>query len=215
MQDYNNQITLIKNFRGVYDLDTSKGCYNGTKLNKKGCYNECYASKFANQYGYNFNKTKLRKFDNIKHIEEIRNKIHNIDMPFLRIGVTGDPSENWKHTLSVINLISGIKPIVIITKHWQSLTEHNLKQLEKYNICINTSISSLDDNSLIKYRLYQYNRIKNYCKSVLRIVSCNFNLNNLTGLIYNDKQDMLFNNKNIIDNVLRVSLNNQLVMSYN
>lgn len=209
--DYSNKITLIKNSRGVYDLDTSKGCFSGMVNNYNGCYNECYAARQARQYGYNFNKTILREFENVKHVDKIRTEIYNIDMPFIRIGVTGDPSENWAHTLSIINLISGIKPIVLITKHWNKLTLNQLKQLYKFNLIINTSISALDNNILIKHRLEQYNRLKYYCNSVLRIVSCKFNLNNLTGLYLNDIQYKLFNNDNIIDNVLRVSLNNKLV----
>lgn len=211
MRDYNTKITLIKNFRGVYDLDTSKGCYNGMKNNKKGCYNECYAYKFANQYGYNFNKTTLRTFTDIKHIENIRNKLYNIDMPFFRIGVSGDPSENWKHTLNIINLVSRIKPIVLITKHWNILTHSQLKEISKYNICINTSLSALDTTKHIKIRLMQYERIKDYCKSILRVVTCKFNTNNLRGLYLENIQKELLNNEKVIDNVLRVCLNNKLV----
>ena len=132
-------------------------------------------------------------------------------MPFIRIGVTGDPSENWNHTINVINLISGIKPIVIITKHWTNLTESKLKELKKYDLCINTSISALDTKEQIKHRLKQYNILKKYCKSVLRIVSCDFNTTNLKGMVLNEIQNELFKNENVLDNVLRVKLNNELV----
>ena len=45
------------------------------------------------------------------------------------------------------------------------------------NIIINTSISALDNDYEIEYKLNQYNNLKKYCKSILRIVSCDFNEN--------------------------------------
>lgn len=209
--NFSNKITLIKNSRGVYDLDTSKGCYSGLTKNKKGCYGECYAARSASQYGYNFNNTIERNFENINHVASIRKAIINIDMPFIRIGVAGDPSENWFHFMKVVNLIYGCKPIVVITKHWNTLSESQLKELKNYDLCINTSISALDKINLIEHRLKEYNRLKKYCKSVLKVVSCDFNINNLTGLIFKHTQDELFKNDNVIDNVLRVSKNNELV----
>jgi len=43
--ELNDKITLTKNSRGVYDLDSTKGCYCGTKQNPNGCYGDCYAAK--------------------------------------------------------------------------------------------------------------------------------------------------------------------------
>ena len=57
MRHFKNKITLIKNSRGVYDLDTSKGCYSGILHNEKGCYNDCYAARYSKKYGYDFSKT--------------------------------------------------------------------------------------------------------------------------------------------------------------
>jgi hypothetical protein len=211
MNCYSEHISLNKNFRGVYELDTSKGCSYGMALNKAGCYGECYANRAAKRYGINFSKTIYRNFKDIKHINDIRNQIYNIDTKFIRVGVTGDPSSNWEHTLKIINLIGGIKPIILITKHWKLFTNTQLNKLAKYNLCINTSISALDNTLLIKHRLNEYNRLKSYCKSVLRVVSCDFNTNNLTGMVYNNIQEMLFSNSFVIDNVLRVNENNPLV----
>jgi hypothetical protein len=45
----------------------------------------------------------------------------------------------------------------------------------------------------------------------LRIVSCDFNLENKTGHELYKKQIELFNNENVLDTVLRVNKNNQLV----
>jgi len=211
MQEYSNKITLVKNSRGVYDIDTSKGCYYGTKDNKKGCYGECYAARYSKAYGYNFNRTVLRHFESVDHVDQIRKKLFNIDMPFVRIGVNGDPSEDWPHFIHIVNLIYGIRPIVVITKHWNTLTDSQLDMLANYNLCINTSVSALDKPQQLKHRLEQYNRLKPYCKSVLRVVSCDFNKGNLKGVILNDIQESLFNNDLVLDNVLRVTTNNTYV----
>jgi len=183
MREFANKITLTKNFRGVYDLDTSKGCCSGMLNNPKGCYNDCYAARYSRKYGYDFSKTSFRYFTSESHKQSIIKQINKIELPFVRIGVTGDPSENWGHVMKVINDISECnKEIVIITKHWKNLTTKQLIELSKHNICVNTSISALDSIKHFKNRLKQYDRIKDYCNSVLRIISCDFNKTNLTGL---------------------------------
>jgi hypothetical protein len=214
MREFGNKITLTKNFRGVYDLDTSKGCCSGLKNNPKGCYNDCYAARYSFKYGYDFTKTILRHFENNRHKEKIINQINKIELPFIRIGVTGDPSENWQHTLNVIEDIKDCnKQIVIITKHWNLLTVKQLEQLSKYNVCINTSVSALDNKLLLKHRISQYNTLKNYCKSVLRIISCDYNIKNKLGKQFNKIQDKLFNNENVLDTVLRVYKKNEYATS--
>lgn len=212
MRQYSNIIALTKNSRGIYSLDTSIGCNSGMANNHNGCYNDCYAAKSAKLYGYDFSKTVLRYFKDKKHELKIINQINNIQLDFVRIGTSGDPSENWEHTINVLKVISkSNKEIVIITKHWTLLTDEQLQYLNSINVCINTSISALDKPELMSICLYQYHRIKKYCKSILRIVSCDFNLQNGKGLELSIIQKGLFNNKNIIDTVLRVNKNNDLV----
>lgn len=223
MREYKNIITLSNNSRGVWSLDPSLGCYNGTLENEKGCYNDCYAARTAKKYGYDFSKTVLRHFKNRSHIEQIKNKIKRIDMSFIRMGTNGDPSENWEHTLNIIKELSndkqlslfkeGKKQIVIITKHWNKLTHNQLKEISKYNICINTSVSALDKKELLDSCLKEYNRIKPYCKSILRIVSCDFNTENKKGLELSKLQERLFYNENVIDTVFRVFKNSKYVTS--
>lgn len=209
MKNYSSIISLNKNNRGIYDFDTIKGCSSGMRYTKNGCYGECYAAKSAKIYGYNFSNSILRDFEDIKHLESILNQLQNNNIEFIRIGVSGDPSENWKHTIKIIKLIGYFnKPIVIITKHWNNLSVKQLNELSKSNIIINTSVSALDELNVLTNRLNQYNIIKDYCKSILRIVSCNFNTNNLTGLFLNDLQCKLFENDNTIDTVYRISKNN-------
>lgn len=214
MRKFSNKITLVKNSRGVYDLDVCKGCYSGIKNNPDGCYNDCYAARYAKRYGYDFGKTILRYFENDRHRKKIIRAINKSDMPFIRIGVTGDPSECWEHTLNICESISQVsRKIIIITKHWFNLTVEQLERLHKLDICVNTSVSALDKPSELSNRLKQYNRLKKYCISVLRIVSCNFNLSNKVGIRFNKIQKRLFKNKNIIDTILRVSLKNKYVLN--
>lgn len=212
MRNYSNIISLNKNSRGVYTLDTSIGCKSGMENNKGGCYNDCYAAKSAKLYGYNFSKTVLRDFKDEYHRREIVAQINNIKLDFVRIGNSGDPSENWEHTIKILNKIKFInKQIVIITKHWTNLSDEQLMFLNTINICINTSISALDNTDLLNNSIAQYERLKPYCKSILRIVSCDFNLDNIEGHKYFKIQSELFKNKDILDTVLRVNKNNPLV----
>jgi len=160
MRSYNDLITLVQNERGIWDLDTTKGCTSGTALNKKGCYNDCYAARSAKIYGIDFTKTVKRSFKNESHRFLISRQIEKVDLPFIRIGVTGDPSEEWQHTIDVIKQIRfnrqldlfnlSLKDVVIITKHWKTLSDYQLNELSKLDVCINTSVSALDDITFFK-----------------------------------------------------------------
>jgi hypothetical protein len=222
MRTYKNIISLSKNERGIWDLDTIKGCNSGLIQNPNGCYNDCYAFKTAKRYGIDFSKSIERHFINDLHKQKIVKQIEKIDMPFIRIGCSGDPSENWEHTLNVIKDIkessqlslfdiSSKKQIVIITRHWKQLNDNQLQKIKKYNICINTSVSALDNDYLIKNSIDQYNKLKKYCKSVLRVVTCDFNENNETGKAKAEMQRFLLKNENVIDTVFRPSKNNEFV----
>ena len=204
-------------------MDTVKGC-RYSKDHYGGCYGECYAANIANRYNMDFsvpvqrcfieNKGQLyfNGFYDVKHEESIINTIKNIDMPFIRIGEMGDPSEYWNHTMNVCEKISnGGKPIVIITKHWNILSDKLLKLLSKYNIIINTSISALDSKEQISHRLNQYNKLKNYCKSILRVVSLDFNTLDKCGLYLNNIQTELLNNSNVLETAFRPSKDNDLL----
>lgn len=205
MKTYKNIISLCKNERGIWDLDTIKGCSSGLAESKNGCYGDCYAYKTAKRYGIDFSKSIERHFVNDKHRQYIVKKIEKIDMPFIRIGCSGDPSENWEHTISIIEhlrynnqlslfSVESQKQIVIITRHWNILTDVQIERLSKYNVCINTSVSALDNDKLILNSLKQYNRLKPFCKSVLRVVTCDFNYNNEQGKIMAEIQRMLLKN---------------------
>ena len=212
MREYSNKISLTKNSRGIYSLDTSIGCSSGMANEIGGCYNDCYAAKSSKLYGYDFSKTVLRSFENEKHRQLIVSQINKVKLDFVRIGTSGDPSENWAHTINVLKCIDKCnKQIVIITKHWTLLTEEQLKYLSTINICINTSVSALDKPHLRQSCVEQYKRLKPYCKSILRIVSCEFNLTNDKGKELDKVQHELFKNEDTLDTVLRVNKRNDLV----
>jgi hypothetical protein len=212
MKRYSDKISLTNNSRGVWSLDPSLGCTSGTRDDKKGCYGDCYAVKAAKQYGYDFGTTVFRFFRNAKHKRFIVNQIRKIPLPFVRMGTMGDPSENWKHTLDICRVIAPAnKEIVIITKHWNKLTDEQLTELSQYNICINTSVSALDNPEHLVDSVNEFLRVKPYCKSVLRIVSADFNLENETGHRLAKIQAQLFKYEPTLDTVLRVAKSNQLV----
>lgn len=211
MRTYSENITLTVNKRGVLVLDTIMGCASGVKDSKYGCYNDCYSARRANMYGYDFSVNILRKFKNENHRNSIIKKINKSSFPFLRIGNSGDPSENWGHTISIIKELDGInKPVVIITKHWNKLTLEHMLELKKRNITINTSISAID--SELHERIEQYEILKNYCNSILRCVTFDFNKSNDIGLRYSILQDWILNTHDILETIFRASKQNKLIV---
>lgn len=223
MKTYKPYISLSKNERGIWDLDTIKGCKSGLEYTEGGCYGDCYAFKTAKRYGIDFSKSINRHFIDSAHKKSIIKQIEKIDMPFIRIGCSGDPSEDWSHTLNIISElrndlqlslfdISSKKQIVIITRHWNSLTDSQLVELSKLNICVNTSISAMDDEKLLKHCFYQYQRLKPFCKSILRVVTADFNKENETGKRLAEIQRKLVSESKFIDTVFRPNSKNKLLI---
>ena len=222
MKQYKNIISLSKNERGIWDLDTIKGCKSGLEQTDGGCYGDCYAYKTAKRYGIDFSISTERYFENEQHRQSIVRQIEKIDMPFIRIGCSGDPSENWEHTISIISQIRNTKQlslfelkskkqIVIITRHWNVLTDDQLSVIANYNICINTSVSALDPVYLIEKSLQQYNRLKPFCKSILRVVTADFNEQKSTGKQMAETQRKLLKEVGVIDTVFRPSSKNRFI----
>jgi hypothetical protein len=87
-----------------------------------------------------------------------------------------------------------------------------LESLWSFDLFINTSISAMDTEAEIEYRLGQYYRLKPYCNSILRIVSCDFNESNPEGARMSKIQEELFNNRGAIDTVFRPSKDNRYVI---
>jgi len=209
MRRYSNKITLTENGRGIWTLDPIMGCRSGLEKDKKGCFSDCYAARNARIYGYDFTKNVLRDFENDKHLQSIIRKINNLEFPFIRMGNSGDPSENWEHTLKILEALNSVnKEFVIITKHWKKLNLKQLERLSKLNVCINTSISAIDDN--LHGNIEQFELLKKYCKSILRVVSFDFNTKNKKGLYYSLIQDWIFNSFDVLDTVFRCSKSNPM-----
>jgi len=225
MKGYKEAITLSKNNRGCYILDTVKGCPGSSMCGGRGCYGDCYAKHIADRYGFDFQNPRARRFMNNTaqlyffglsdkaHTNRIIREIESSDMPFVRVGEMGDPSFDWRHTLDVCKEISGAgKKIVIITKHWEHMPDILLNTASKLKLCINTSVSALDNERELEYRLEQYERLGSVCNSVLRIVSCDFNRDNSDGLDKSIIQDELFKLGPCIDTVFRPSSKNHFVV---
>ena len=223
MRKYSNSITLTKNRRGIYSLDPIIGCKSGMELGNKGWYDDGYAARIAKRYGYDFGENVLRNFDSITHLHKIRNEININGFPFIRMGTMGDPSEDWEHTISICEKIQmghqlsmfkyPEKEIVIITKHWNILSINQLNRIKKLKICINTSISVLDNVNILNNGIKQYEILKKYCRSILRLVSCDFNIKNSLGFMFHTLQENIIYKYNVLDTVFRVSSKNELVLN--
>lgn len=227
MKTYKGSITLNRNSRGCYILDTVKGCTAGSHYGGKGCYGACYAKNIADRYGFDFLDVKARRFEENQdqfymfgftddtHKNRIIREIRSAKMPFVRIGEMGDPSMDWGHTLGVCGdiAVSG-KPIVIITKHWKSIPDVLFREIGKLGLCINTSVSALDSQPELEHRLRQFDRLRSVCRSVLRIVSCDFNRESADGMDRAIIQEELFNigGTTCIDTVFRPSIGNRFMV---
>ena len=211
MRSYSKKITLSENGRGIWTIDPIMGCRTGIEKNKNGCFNDCYAYKTARIYGYDFTENVLRDFESEKHLQSIIRKINSLEFPFIRMGNSGDPSENWEHTLNILEKLKPVeKQFIIITRHWNKLTLSQLERLSNLNVCINTSISAIDNEIELHQNIEQYELLKKYCKSILRCVSFDFNTKNKKGLNYSIIQDWIFNNFDVLDTVFRCSKSNPL-----
>jgi hypothetical protein len=216
MKTFKNKITFNLNARGCPVVDSIKGC-------KHNCYGECYAKRSIERYGFDFNnpvnrnftadkfnQLKLFDFYDSEHEQSIINEVNSSNLPFVRIGDMGDPSEDWEHTFKIIKvLLKSIKKVVVVTKHWKPIPVKLRTKLK--HITLNTSVSAMDTPDELRYRLKQYEELKRYCNSVLRVVTCDFNKYNTEGSILYDLQNDLLQKEKVIDTVFRPSLNNKLV----
>lgn len=208
MKPFGESLTLAKNSRGCYILDTVKGC-SVANSRVGGCYGECYAANIAKRYRLDFGAPVLRRIQDGKHRTSLIRKMQKAPTKFIRIGEMGDPSEDWAHTLSIAPLVREAgKACVIITKHWKPVPEELLPLLA--GIYVNTSTSALDSDGERAYRLAQYERLKPWCNSVLRVVSCKFNRETEEGRARNQIQVELLS-RGAIDTVFRPGPGNEFL----
>lgn len=96
-------------------------------------------------------------------------------------------------------------PWLKIKKEWNEKIEQAGKKYNIPNPKYATREGCWQGSYRSSYCLDQFNRLKPFCKSVLRIVSCDFNKYNPVGLKLSKIQDQLFNNSPVIDTVFRCS----------
>lgn len=212
---YHDSITASVNAKGCMDVDTVKGCTPGMSATEGGCYGECYAAKIATRYGIMFGESVVRGFSDWReHPATLVKQLRAHHLPWYRIGVMGDPSYDWDHTLSVIaKLRPAEKTAVIVTKHWKVLTDEHLSRLMELDVVFNTSNSALDTEAQMKHRVGQYLRLKHYgLQSVNRVVTCAFG-DTEWGREAKRRQDYLLTLAPVIDTPLRVSPSNPRVLS--
>lgn len=144
------------------------GCASGMANEAGGCYGDCYAANASRRYGYDFSRSVLRSFESERQRRAIVSAINRIPLDFVRIGSSGDPSEDWAHTISILRMIDKCnKRIVIITRHWTALTDEQLAYFGTINVVVNTSVSALDKTAVREHCVSQYNRLKPWCKSIV------------------------------------------------
>ncbi|HUU82575.1 MAG TPA: hypothetical protein VM243_03625, partial [Phycisphaerae bacterium] len=212
---YHDSITAAANAKGCMDVDTVKGCTEGMKSEPGGCYGECYAAKIAVRYGIEFGHSVSRGFvDQWQHRDILIRQLRQHPLSWYRIGVMGDPSHDWPHTISVISRLRWAeKTAVVVTKHWKTLTDDHLSRLMDLDVVVHTSTSGLDTEAQTRHRVGQYERLRHYgIRSVNRLVTCSFGTSEWARE-GQKRQDRLLALGPVIDTPLRVLPTNPRVVS--
>lgn len=207
-------LTACENKKGVLDVDTVKGCSLGLeRYPNGGCYGECYAFKVAKMYGLDFTKSVSRKITPSK-LPQILATVEAHRANWYRIGTFGDPCHDWDNTCDVCEALRFTgKKAVIITKHWKPLTDVQLMRLQYVKAIINTSVSGMDTDGEIDYRVAQINRIKKAgIRSVCRVVTCKFGNSEWSKRCL-ENQKYLLSLFPVIDNPLRCGNDNEHVIN--
>lgn len=214
---YGRVLTLVENRKGVLDLDTVKGCELGMRAHPVGgCYGECYALKNAITYGYNFRISVSRKLMGREHRGTLNWIMNKSAASWYRIGTAGDPSHDWENTLVVCRAFRREwthKIPVIITKHWIALTDDQIRELARLGAVVNTSVSGMDSDCEIRYRVTQIERLRALgVRSVARVVTCNYGASEWARECQ-ERQDYLMSLSPTIDNPLRSRKSNPRVLN--
>ena len=212
---YHDSITASANAKGCMDVDTVKGCTMGMRSEPGGCYGECYAAKIAARYGISFEHSVARGFvDQWQHRDILVRQLRQHPLTWYRIGVMGDPSHAWDNTLRVIRwLRPAEKTAVVVTKHWETLSDDQLSQLLDVDVVVNTSTSALDTEPQERHRVAEHERLRHYgIRSVLRLVTCSYG-DTEWARDRRLRQDRLMSLGPVIDTPLRVQPTNPRVVS--
>lgn len=211
---YKPILTAVENQKGVLDVDTVKGCTLGMAARPEGgCYGECYANKIAIQYGIDFTVSVSRKLTTWNKTD-IFCAVRDHPNYWYRIGTAGEPCHDWENTLEVCEWLQPTgKTPVIITKHWIPLSDSQIARFKTIGAVFNTSVSGIDTDAQLKYRVAQINRLKDAgVRSVARVVSCNYGTSEWAANAQK-KQDYLMTLAPIIDNPLRAYKSNPHVVN--
>ena len=212
---YSNVLTVSINRKGVIDVDTVKGCSLGMAAYPKGgCYGECYAYKNAHTYGFDFRTSVSRQFMGREHKGTLIKLMLRFPARWYRIGTAGDPSHDWTHTVAIVNALWHLHKVpVIISKHWIPMEDWHAEKLRRLGAVVNTSVSGMDSDTEISYRVGQLERLKGLgMRSVCRIVTCQYGASEWARGCQ-EKQDYLLSLAPIIDNPLRSRKSNPHVIS--
>jgi hypothetical protein len=179
-----------------------------------GCYGECYAYKIAKLYGFDFSISVSRQFMGREHKGTIIKLMNTCAVGWYRIGTYGDPCYDWKHTVAICWALWHTRKIpVIVTKHWEVLSDEQVEKLRRLRAVVNTSVSGMDADNELKRRLGQRDRlISAGVKSVCRVVTCDYGRSEWARTC-KEKQDYLLSLKPIIDNPLRARKSNPRVVN--
>ena len=209
MRTYGENLTAIINRKGVLDIDTVKGCQLGMeRYPGGGCYGLCYAAKNALFYGIDFSVSVVREKINRQIIERVVNR-HRLG--WFRVGTMGDPSHDWDYAAWVCNWLGKFKTPVIVTKHWREMSAKNALDFEACGTVVNTSISALDTDEEIEYRLGMFEWLKGRgVGSALRVVTVKCG-DSETGNQMRKRQDRILENEPVIDNPLRIPMGDMRV----
>ncbi len=213
---YCDTLTAEVNRKGVLDIDTVKGCSSGLAAHPNGgCYGACYACAIARFRGIDFSQAVVRRVHGSGHADRIERTVRSAPYGFFRVGMMGDPSHAWPHTVSVVEWLAPLAVPVIVTKHWRTADDGDVCRLVECGAVLNTSISALDTLAELSHRKRQISRYAAFGGvSVARIVSCQFNPAVPEGARLAAIQAGLFSEQpNVIDNPLRIPRTHELVRS--
>jgi hypothetical protein len=202
LKRYRPVLTAIENAKGVLDVDTVKGCTIGMHAYPDGgCYGECYAQKTAARYGIDFGVSVPRALAPWAW-RGVYRVVRDHRAHWYRIGTAGDPCHDWPNTLAVCEVLKSTgKTPVVITKHWVKLSDDDIERFKAVGAVVNTSTSALDSDAETRHRI----------RSVNRVVTCQFGTSEWA-LAAKARQDFLLTITPVIDNPLRASSSNELVL---
>jgi len=124
-------------------LDTVRGCVGGKTNNGYGCPWGCYSCE------------SMKRFHRIFHIPVsmmlkehlLRRDLDNCPDSWIRIGVNGEPGEDWPLTIRVCRIIQDHgKTPVVLTRLWNYPTPEILRDLAETGAVLQVSSCALDSD---------------------------------------------------------------------